>query len=126
MSKKPTPKITRQQAFSARPLAVTVLRRQSLPDGGQRLTIAATPSRFARLILRAPDSIERQFELDSVGAGVFDQCDGSRSVAQIVERFATDHGVDAHEAQRAVTAFLQTLIRKGLVTMAIPREISDA
>lgn len=116
------PRFTRQQALDAKPMATTILSRTPLPDGGQRVTVPLQPTRMQRWILRVPAAATRQFELDAVGVAVLDLCDGQKSVRYIAQRLARDHHMDETQAQHAVIAFLQTMLRKGLIVMVVPRD----
>lgn len=114
-------RITRDQALDALPVRAPGVTCEPAPGGGARVIALQPTSKLARAILRMPDAIPRKFDLDSFGLAVFNQCDGKRTVRQIVGAFAAEHKVDEAEAERAVTVFLQTLMRKGLVTMMIPK-----
>ena len=83
------------------------------------LTEAERDTGWRRWLLRVPETIQRDFELDSLGVEVMDMCDGQKTVRYIVERFAKRNGLNEHEARQAVTTFLRTLIRKGLVQMMV-------
>lgn len=113
------PRLSREQALDAKPVATPVVKREPLPEGGQRVTVHLQPSRVQRWLLRAPDRITRQFELDPMGLEVLAMCDGHKTVRYILETFAKRHRVHPHEAEKAVTTFLQTMIRKGLVSVVI-------
>ena len=115
------PKITRDQSLSARPVAAPISGRQTLENGGQRLTFNARPSRWQKTLLRLPDTVERQFELDPYGVEILDMCNSKLTVLRIVKRFADHHRLDPHEAERAVLLFLRMLVRKGLVTMLVKK-----
>ena len=116
-TKKPT--LTREQSLSAKPVAVRIIERQPTPDGGQRITLEGSPRGVYRWLLRAPEKIQRDFDLDPFGVEVLDMCDGNKPVRYIIDRFAKTHSLHPHEAERAVIAFLRTMMRKGLVTMAV-------
>ena len=111
--------LTRDQSFSARPMGARIVARQTLPGGGERVTVEQEPTGAYRWLLRLPRVIRKKFELDAIGVEVLGMCDGETSVKRIVERFTREHGVHPHEGRRAVTAFLETMMRKGLVTMVV-------
>lgn len=121
MSKR-SPKFTRTEALEAKPLATTILAREELPDGGQRLTVPLQATRMQRWILRVPATATKQFELDPLGVAVLGYCDGSKSVSYIARKLAKEHQMDPAQAERAVVTFLQTMLRKGLVVMVVPRK----
>jgi len=124
MSKKPV--VSRDQSLEARPVPAEIRGRQSLPDGGQRVTVAFVTGRFQRLFLRLPDRVTRDFELDSYGVEVLDMCDGHHTVKQMIGTFAKKHKLNMVEAEQAVLGFLKTLIGKGVVSIMIPNAPSEA
>jgi len=113
--------INREQAMSAKPIAVTPVSRQELPDGGVRLEVPMQPTRMQRWILRVPNTATRRFELDAFGVEVLKMCDGNKQVRHIVRTFAQRHKLNPHEAERAVLTFLQAMMRKGLVAMVVSK-----
>lgn len=113
--------LTRAQAFAARPVAVKVLKREPLDDGGVRLTIPFSPTGMQRILLRVPEDAERQIDLDAVGAKVFVMCDGKTSVKELARRFAREHQVDSQEAETAVATFIRMLMRKRLVVIGVDK-----
>jgi len=122
VTRKKNQTLSRDQSLHAKPMAVEIIRRESLDNGGQRLVIATTPSRLQKLLLRLPDRTERKFELDPFGLAVFEMCDGQKSVQYIIKHFAREKSLDEHETHRAVIEFLRLLIRKGLVHIAVPKQ----
>jgi len=113
--------LDRDQAFNAKPVAANIVKREPLDDGGQRLTVRVAPGKWQKRLLRLPDEINRQFDLDSIGVEVLDMCDGNKSVRYIIRKFAKTHKVNEHEAEKAVVAFLRTMMQRGLVMMAVPK-----
>lgn len=111
---------TRQEAFDARPLAARIYERHDLPDGGARVVVGCRASRMQRLLLRLPEIIRREFELDAYGLEVLLLCDGNRPVHHLVKRFAKTHSLNPVEARQAVVSFLQMMIKKGLIVMVVP------
>ena len=73
--------------------------------------------KWARRILRLPDTITRTFELDDRGKTLWDACDGDTSVADIIETLAREYNLDKQPTTTATLAFLNTLIRRGLLVI---------
>jgi len=61
------------------------------------------------------------FRMDQLGFEVWQACDGSRTVEQIVEEFAERHRVDFHEARIAVMQFLKDLAGRELIALVFER-----
>ena len=113
--------LSRDQALESKPVAVTIHKREPLPNGGQRITVKIKAPTMTRLVLRLKGPIDRNFEFDAFGMDVLDMCDGQKTVRYIISRFAKSHKLHPYEAERAVTAFLRTLTQKGVVSLLTPR-----
>jgi len=68
-----------------------------------------------------PFSSHRRVQLDRVGLGVLDLCDGLRTVEGIIEQFAADNKLSYREAQLPVTQFMRMLLQRGLVAAVVDR-----
>lgn len=115
----PPAKLTRDQALRARPVTARILRREPLDAGGERLTVPFTPTGLQKFFFRHSEGMTKKFDLDVFGLEVLAMCDGRKSVRHVVDTFARRHNLHAAEAERAVTTFLQIMMRKGLVAMAV-------
>jgi hypothetical protein len=71
--------------------------------------------------LGADETLERTFGLDRYGQLVYRSCDGKRPVRQIIHQFAKETHVSEPEAEMAVTKFMHTLIRKGLIVVEMEK-----
>lgn len=120
-SEKPASKLTREQSLTAKPLASKITASEPLADGGVRVSVPYQPTKLQRMVLRVPDTLSRKFELDAIGAEVLAQCDGQKTVRYIIESFAKKHRVHPHEAERAVVAFLEMMLTKGLIVMVVDK-----
>ena len=58
-------------------------------------------------------------QLDELGSQVWRLCDGERSAEQIIDEFAKLYQLTFHESRAAVTQYLQELMRRGIVAMAM-------
>lgn len=68
----------------------------------------------------------RAFGVDAFGAEVWSDCDGTRTVESICERFARRHSVSYDEAKAAVYQFLQTLTQRELILIQLSQTRMDA
>ncbi|RYG45901.1 PqqD family protein, partial [bacterium] len=64
----------------------------------------------------------RTFELESVGATVWELCDGKRNFGAIADELRKRYKMNRLEAEASLTAFLQTLTQRRLITMLLPKE----
>ena len=115
-ARKPASAQTLLKAVPHRNVAMELTHRR---DGS---TLAALPLRRPKYLVPPiswilPYSSHRRVNLDRLGAGVLDLCDGRRSVESIIEKFAADHKLSFREAQLSVTQFLKQLSQRGLVAI---------
>lgn len=61
---------------------------------------------------------EKGFGLDSLGSEVWEQCNGRRTVEQIIDEFAENHRVEFHEARLVVMHFMRMLMTRELIALA--------
>ncbi len=62
---------------------------------------------------------EKYFELDDLGASVWRACNGSSTIEQIITNFAAQHRLNIREAEVSITTFINTLMRRGLLVLAV-------
>ena len=112
----------KSEMLAARPIRVDGAVEKSTGPGAWQVTVSLKPTRWARLLLRAPGGgMRKTFELDELGKFVWDACDGKTAVRQIIRRLAERYNLNEREAEVATVAFLQTLTRKGMLGMAIEK-----
>ncbi len=78
---------------------------------------APEKGRFHALLARFGFVNERAFELDRVGADFFQALDGARDLAAIERTLRERHGFSEAESRRAVLAFTEMLMARGLVAV---------
>ena len=61
----------------------------------------------------------RSIYLDSIGADLWEWCDGKRDVEQVIELFAKKHNLTFHESRVSVTTYLKDLVKRGALAVAI-------
>jgi len=98
-----------------------------LADGALRASIPLQRPRWLvpPLSWILPFSREREVQLDALGAGVLEMCDGRRTVESMIEKFAADHTLSFREAQVSVVQFLRQLTARGLVAIVGAGEDDD-
>ena len=112
------PRLSREQALAARPLRLPSARFEESSTGA-RLKVPMRAPKWGGWLLRFPDGATKTFELDSVGVFVWECCDGSTSVKQIILRLAKRYELNLREAEVSSLAFLQLLAKKGLIGMQV-------
>lgn len=92
-------------------------------EGRTRVSIPRTAtwkSRALSLLFHVPK--EQIIELDEIGDEVVRMCDGKNTVKEIARRLAKRRKLDDREAEAALLQYLQTLVRRGVIGIAIPPE----
>ena len=69
---------------------------------------------------RMPDT--KEFELESVGAFVWELCDGQTTTERICARLRDRFKMNRLEAETALGAFLAILSRRRLIVLAVPKK----
>lgn len=115
------PKLSRDDALSARPVRLVKADVQRRDDGA-RITVPLTQRGWLARLMPLPPGASKSFEFDAIGCLVWELCDGSHSVRQIVRRIAGEYRLNPREAEVASLRFLQTLMRKGLVGLPVMPE----
>lgn len=113
----------RARSFAARPERVPCMGSHDCGDGGLSITVEVQRPGWQRM-LGASVKARRTFELDYLGRNVYEACDGAATVADIARKFADEHQISLPEAEVATTQFLKTLMTKGLIAMAVDREVA--
>jgi hypothetical protein len=117
--------ITADSFLRAVPYANRAMEITRRSDGG---ALAAVPIPRPRFLIPPlswilPVSTHRRVELEPVGVAVLDLCDGRRTVEDVIEKFASEHGLSFREAQLSITEFLHQLVTRGLVAI-VGRNVS--
>lgn len=115
-NKKPAA-LTRQEAMSVRPIQLVQAETTATPEG-LRLKVPLKSTRWSGW-LGLPEGATKTFELDALGAFIWNNCDGKTTVQQMIQRLAKERRLTLREVEVATLQFLQTLTRKGLVGMPI-------
>lgn len=109
------PKISRTQLLAAKPVRLVQSQPEPAGEGVWRVTVPMRPAPWARVFLRAQQSITKKFELDELGLFVWNACDGRTSVQQVIRRLGKQYNLNTRAAEVSTLAFLQTLVKKGLM-----------
>ena len=78
------------------------------------------PSRkWSIVALFVPFPKRHRLFLDEPGASVFSDCDGSRTVRNIISRFADRYRLSFLEARQAIASYLASLLKRGAIAVAL-------
>lgn len=112
--------IDRQQQLAAVPHRAAEAVAEPTATGGIQLKV---PRRGRMGPFRLPPGAVRSFELDEMGAAVWQLCDGETNLMEITQQFAARYGLSTREAEAATTAFLKTLASKQLIHLAAAKDV---
>ena len=109
----------------SKPLRNPVVRQELAEDGGLLLIapLIQQGSGFAGLVakwMKAPD--QKRFELEPVGALVWNLCDGRHSFEGISKRLREEFKMNRIEADAALLAFLQMLSQRRLIALTMGKD----
>ena len=116
------PTITREQSLAMRPVRMVDAELAVDPAGNGKLAVPVQPSRLASWLVNRVERRTKTFEFDAVGVYVWEQIDGKTSVEHLIRRIGKQYNLDLRQAEASTTAFLKTLMQRGLVGMPVRKE----
>lgn len=122
------PKLTRQQSLSAIPVRNEKIQVEMDDDIGEAsLIIPRRDDWWVRLMSKVFFVPEfRKITLDELGTFVWNQCDGSTTVGEIIQRFAKRYKLERKEAELSMIAFLRQMVKKRLIGLAVMESKASA
>jgi len=75
--------------------------------------------------LAPPPPKERKIQLDKVGSTVWELCDGSKTIKEIVDALYEKYKMMQTEAEISLNAYFQQLTKRGLVGFILPEELRE-
>jgi hypothetical protein len=121
--KKKAPRLTREDSLGAVVVQNQRLRVERSAEGVITLYAPFQAPPFIQRIARwfgAPARAgEAKIELDEIGSFVWDLCDGTRTVREMVAGLAEKYKLNRKEAEAALISFLRTLAGRNLVAIVI-------
>lgn len=114
------PQVTPEQVLGVKPVRAVKTEEEAF-EGGLRLRLPLQPPKWGKWLFKMPPGSTKTFELDSVGAFVWENIDGKTSVQEIIRRLSKKYNLNLREAQVPTMKFLQMLMKKGLVGVPVER-----
>lgn len=113
----------RKRMLAAVPIHSDSYNPEILDNGQVSFTISRKKSWFATVFVTIFFvSGEKKLTLDKVGSYVWKLCDGSKSVAEIAVAMKEEFKLTRKEAQVSVIQFVQTLMKKGVLSVKVTRK----
>lgn len=114
------PPIPRAEALALIPVKNSRISEERLSDGEILITYSVPLGALSGAVMRylgrgARREISKKVQLDGLGSEVWELLDGRRSVQQLIDLFAGAHNVPVQEAEAAVSQFIRSLGRRGLI-----------
>ena len=123
---KTAPQMTREQAMSARPVRNPSLKARENDEGETVVVLPRRKDWVGRLLAWAffvPES--RPIVLDEVGTFVWEHCDGTRTVSDVVGLLAAEYKLSRREVEVSLTDYFKTLGKRGMVGFLVPKEVAE-
>jgi len=112
--------LTREQSLAAVPIKNQHIEETQAESGEITLFVPMRKVWWLRVlskVLYVPKG--RRIALDELGSTVWQLIDGRANVGAIIDRFARQYKLSRREAELSVVAYMRTLMKRGLVGMAV-------
>ena len=111
--KKKASLLDRNRALTVCPVKMPFIKKETI-NGKLYVTVEFIRPRWQQM-LGGEEKCQRVFGLDLYGQFVYEMCEQTQSINNIIAKFAKKHNVSIAESETAVTTFIQTLMAKGLI-----------
>jgi len=118
-TKKKPKEVNRRESLAGIPIrneSLTVLEKD---DGSGSVVKISVPRGVHFLDRFRPAVMEKRFELDELGTYVLGLIDDKKSARELVDAFASHHGVNRREAELSVVSFLKMLMQRQVVSIVV-------
>lgn len=122
--KKKVPKLTRRDVLDSRPIRNTQIQWETGEQGEVRITLPLKKTwwaKFLSTILLAPK--KKILTLDKLGTKVWNLCDGTKSVEEIINILCRDLNMNRKEIETSLLYYLKQLASKGLIGLGITKKV---
>ena len=120
---KKRPDIDRSKVLKAFPLRNQLITWE-LDDKGEASLVIPQKDKFlvklTSKLFMLPN--KRVVVLDSIGAHVWEMCDGKHTISQIIKALQKKHQLTRKEAETSLFTFIQQLGKRNFIQFAIPSE----
>jgi len=123
--KQKAPPLRREQALSARPVRNPSLKWRVNDDGEAIIVLPRrkdVTGKFLAWMFFVPET--RPLALDEVGTFVWQNCDGTSSIAELSEKLSKEYRLGRKEAELSLTEFLKMLAKRGMIGFLVPDELA--
>ncbi len=120
---KKRPDVDRSKVLKAFPLRNQLITWELDDKGEASLVIPQKDKFWVRVtskLFMLPD--KRVVVLDSIGAYVWQMCDGKHTISQIIKALQKKHQLTRKEAETSLFTFVQQLGKRNFIQFAIPNE----
>ena len=96
---------------------------EAAPDGASMVELAVKKKKPFFLVwpitLLIRPNLKKRVVLDKIGTEIWSMCDGALTVENIIDRFSKKYSLSFHESRVAVTDYIRSLVRRGILAMAL-------
>jgi len=121
------PQLSRQDALRVYPMHSPQLEWTLDSEGLVTATLVRRTDLWGRLLANffsIPDS--RELKLDRVGSHVWQLCDGERTANEVIVAMCEEYKLSRREVEVSFIAFMRLLAKRGMVVVAVPKDIVDS
>ena len=120
------PRVTREQAFQARPVRNPDLKWRENEEECVEVIIPRRKDRVGRImgwVFAVPDS--KPVVLDEVGSHIWRLCDGEHTVGDLVQDLCDEYKLGWREVEVSLTEYLRMLGKPGMIALLVPEETEE-
>ena len=114
------PPLTRDDSLSAKPVLNRLVKVERGPDGNVILHIPRRQTAMVKTVssfFRLPPY--RKVALDELGTFVIELCDGTHTVAEVIEKFSRRFRLTRREAEQSMRDFLRNLAGRSIIGLIL-------
>ncbi len=118
--------IPRPLLLQSKPMRNPYVKWERYPSGEVAIFVKYKKGLMRRILssfVKLPEY--KKIALDKVGSYVWELCDGKHTVGEIADRLVEKYKLRRREAEVALIAYLQQLIKRGLIGLIPPRSSSE-
>ena len=110
-----------KQMLAARPVQNAAANVERTDADSLKITVQKQKPRFMvpPLSWVMTPKLYRTVVLAGLGREIWDLCDGSRTVEEVVDAFADRYRLSFHESRAAVTGYMKLLVQRGALAMVV-------
>ena len=121
--KEKLPALSRSEFLQMKPVRNPALKWEKNKDGVITLIVSLKKAARKGILLKmASPPKEKKIELDKIGSTIWEICDGSKTVKDIIKRLYEEYKIMPIEAEVSLNTYFTDLSKRGLLGFIVPEE----